>query len=104
MISALTWIPRGAAREHPIRYELSEEEMKMMMKNYKSNDDVEDDAASGTESDIEEQAALPVDINDLPKELNMDKYDDDSDDMETMDDPEPQSAMDVDADDDVAVS
>jgi len=26
MITALTWIPRGAARERPVRFELSEEE------------------------------------------------------------------------------
>lgn len=28
MISALTWIPRGAARAHPVRFELSADEVK----------------------------------------------------------------------------
>ena len=27
MISALCWIPRGAARRHPVRYEMSEAEV-----------------------------------------------------------------------------
>ena len=32
MISSLTWIPRGAARSHPVKFELSPEELENIKK------------------------------------------------------------------------
>ena len=79
MISALAWVPRGASREYPIRYELSEDEVKMVLKANKDDkeqqkDDDDDDIDN--EDDIEQQGAI-IDISTLPSELNMEGYDND---------------------------
>lgn len=34
MISALQWVPRGAVKQKPQRYELSEEEARMLAERY----------------------------------------------------------------------
>lgn len=98
----MCWIPRGAAREAPIRYELSEEELNMVMKTageeedelgvegYEksvrvNNEDIEQQGPLDAEEEEEEEDATPmadleaVDISELPAALNMENYDDSED-------------------------
>lgn len=81
MISALTWIPRGASREYPIRYELSEDEVKMVLK--ASKQDKEGDEEDEMD-DIEREGPI-VDISTLPKELDMENYDNEEDETASID-------------------
>jgi periodic tryptophan protein 1 len=71
MIPALCWIPRGAARERPVKFEISAEEMARVR------------GLASDEAEIEkemEEGAATAEFADLPPGLNMDKYDDSSDD------------------------
>lgn len=91
MISALSWIPRGANRAKPIRFELSAEDVGRIEELAKieeedENGDMESSDDEGHESQ-EEIETLPADaphsrnLDDygLPAELNMDNYDDEED-------------------------
>jgi periodic tryptophan protein 1 len=86
MITALTWIPRGAARERPVRFELSEEEYSRIQRlaaleeagerdqreaDRRIFDDSEDSEADEGE-DEENNAVMAA----LPAEYSMDTYDD----------------------------
>ena len=84
MITSLAWVPRGAARQRPIRFELNAEEyervkllakQELEAKKEAGEADEEDDGDDGYEdNDVE------VDTSDLPPELDMENYDDDDDD------------------------
>lgn len=86
MITALTWVPRGAARERPVRFELSEEEYSRIKRlaaleesgerdqkevDRRIYEDSEDSEAE-EEEDEEDDAIMAA----LPAEYNMDSYDD----------------------------
>jgi periodic tryptophan protein 1 len=89
MITSVAWIPRGVARARPVRFELSPEEYQRIKTLAKE----EQEAAKADESDeiennyiaeehLNDEDEIPregeaVDLNDLPKELRMDEYDDD---------------------------
>jgi len=83
MISALSWVPRGAADPRPKKYELSPAELNMLKIQAREEAGLEEEAAVEGESssDDDEEAApepkvvLPkVDISSLPADLRMDDY------------------------------
>ena len=84
MITSLTWVPRGAARARPVRFEISEEEFTRIqhlaaLEAQGAKDQAERDRGLHDDSDEEseddeETAALNAA---LPPELRMDEYDDD---------------------------
>ena len=84
MITALTWVPRGAARERPVRFELSEEEYGRIKHLAALEEAGEADAMearkgvldSDSDSDSNRSNAEERNIGDLPAEYNMDAYDD----------------------------
>ena len=83
MITSLAWIPRGAARQRPIRFELNAEEYErvksLAKEELKAKKDAGEADDEGVEDDDHEQEGndIEVDTSDLPPELNMDNYDDD---------------------------
>lgn len=83
MITSLSWIPRGAARSRPVRYELSQEEY-IRVKQLASQEENElNDEEEYTSNAViaEEMNDEDVDTSDLPAELRMDEYDNDDYDM-----------------------
>jgi periodic tryptophan protein 1 len=91
MITALTWVPKGAARVKPVRFELSQEEYARIKALAKVEEEAEKDAEAkdvGDGDEAEHSAAGTTfngamvedeDQTELPPELRMDEYDDDSD-------------------------
>lgn len=93
MITSLSWIPKGAARSVPVRYELSAMEIKKLKKmtlssvnknedNYDDNhnDDADEGVDQGRSSDNNNNTDTNGDDDDdLPPELRMNDYDDDED-------------------------
>jgi periodic tryptophan protein 1 len=85
MITALSWVPRGAARSHPVRFELSAEEVARVQELAAEEEAIEEaeSAAEHTraafDSDEEENGedGEEVDLSDLPAALDMEHYDDD---------------------------
>ena len=74
MITALSWVPRGAAAKTPKKYE-------------PTNDDVERIRLAAEEENSKESSLQP-DTSGLPADLNMEDYDNDNTvDMEAEDDP-----------------
>ena len=84
MITSLAWIPRGAARQRPVRFELNadeyervktlaNEELKTMKAAGEAGDENEDEDG---EEDEPQEDEIEVDTSDLPAELDMDNYDD----------------------------
>lgn len=95
MISAIAWVPQGAADPNPKRYELSKAEMEMLEaqanmdadlaegeQDDSSDDGSSADGASGTADDSSKIELEPVDMSTLPADLRMDEYSDDDDDDE----------------------
>jgi hypothetical protein len=92
MITALTWVPKGAARVKPVRFELSQDEYARIKLLAKAEEESEKLAEQGDvgEGDEPEHAASGLtftdgdaemneeDTTELPPELRMDEYDDDS--------------------------
>lgn len=93
MITALTWVPRGAARLKPVRFELSQEEYSRIKSLAKVEEQIEkeaneNDVGEGDDPDFVPSGATfrdDVQISEendeeveLPAELRMDEYDDDS--------------------------
>ena len=92
MITALTWVPKGAARVKPVRFELSQEEYARIKLLAKAEEETEKEAerADVGEGDEPEHTAAGLtftndvtmnedeDMTELPPELRMDEYDDDS--------------------------
>ena len=93
MITALTWVPRGAARLKPVRFELSQEEYSRIKSLAKIEEQIEkeaneNDVGEGDDPDFVpsgstflDEAKINEDNDDeveLPAELRMDEYDDDS--------------------------
>lgn len=91
MITALTWVPKGAARVKPVRFELNQEEYARIKLLAKAEEDIEKEAekADVGEGDEPEHSASGLtfegekmeeeeDMTELPPELRMDEYDDDS--------------------------
>ena len=92
MISAIEWVPQGAADPNPKRYELSKAEMEML----EAQADMDADLAEGGEDDSSDDGSNadgangadgsskiqlePVDMSTLPADLRMDEYSDDEDD------------------------
>ena len=76
MISAIEWVPQGAADPNPKRYELSKAEMEML----EAQADMDADLAEGGEDDSSKIQLEPVDMSTLPADLRMDEYSDDEDD------------------------
>ncbi len=86
MITALAWVPRGAARERPVRFELSEEEYDRIrhLASLEEAGEVDADEArkgildSDSDSDAGGSNAEEQELgndDDLPAEYNMDDYD-----------------------------
>jgi periodic tryptophan protein 1 len=75
IIPCLTWVPKGAARERPVRYELSRDE-------YAKVKELESKATAREKVSLKTGKAGGDD--DLPAEFRMDEYDDDdyNDDMD----------------------
>ena len=90
MITALTWVPKGAARVKPVRFELSQEEYARIKLLAKAEEEIETenkDAEALEDDDAEPSDTLMIedenneeeeDTTVLPPELRMDEYDDDS--------------------------
>lgn len=94
MISAIEWVPQGAADPNPKRYELSKAEMEML----EAQADMDADLAQGGEDDSSDDGSNadgangaagsskiqlePVDMSTLPADLRMDEYSDDDEDDE----------------------
>jgi periodic tryptophan protein 1 len=86
MITSISWIPRGAARQRPIRYELTPEEyqrVRSLAKKETDDQDADTDARTrmnqvdvAVEEEDDEEEGSDVDITDLPDALNMGDYDD----------------------------
>ena len=82
MITSICWIPRGAARQRPVRYELTAEEYQRVKELAKKEEAREHDAAAMHKSDVAiEEEGSDVDVSDLPEELHMEDYDNDDGDM-----------------------
>ena len=88
MITSLSWIPRGAARQRPIRYELTPEEYQRVRSLAKNEDDLNNENDSNSmhrtdvaieEEDFDDNGDGDVDISDLPDELHMEDYDNEGD-------------------------
>ena len=82
MITSLTWIPRGAARARPVRFELSPEELeriKFLATKEKKEQELEENehCASGATFAAGADDDFDVDTSDLPAALRMDEYDND---------------------------
>jgi hypothetical protein len=101
MISSLLWVPKGASRQRPVRFELSAEEMERVRELAKEEAAIEaradsaEHVASGAtfeadrdddeevvdmateEVEGDDESEEDVDTSDLPPELRMDEYDDD---------------------------
>jgi periodic tryptophan protein 1 len=82
MITSLTWVPKGAARARPVRFELSPEEYQRIKAMAKKEEDDEKAAAEEEEHDALRPSAVraehdEVDLSGLPSSLRMDAYDDD---------------------------
>ena len=82
MITSLAWIPRGAARQRPIRFELNAEEYERVKLLAKQELMAKKDAGEaveeeGDEDDGHQESDIEVDTSDLPPELDMDNYDED---------------------------
>ena len=99
MITALTWVPKGAARVKPVRFELSQEEYARIKLLAKAEEDIEKDNKDTEvvdEDEVEQTEALITgdemneeeeeDTTVLPPELRMDEYDDDSEHEDNDDD------------------
>lgn len=79
MITSLSWIPRGAARQRPVRYELTPEEYQRVRSLAKKEAGEQDDTDAMKRTDVaieEEDSDENVDISELPDELHMEDYDD----------------------------
>lgn len=99
MITALTWVPKGAARAKPVRFELSQEEYARVKSLAKVEEQIEKEAADNDVGDGDEPehtasgstfaGDVEMDEDDkteLPPELRMDEYDDDSEHEDNEDD------------------
>lgn len=95
MISAIEWVPQGAADPNPKRYELSKAEMEMLEaqanmdadlaeggQDDSSDDGSDADGANGTTDGSSKVKLEPIDMSTLPADLRMDEYSDDDDDDE----------------------
>mmetsp|Transcript_15399 Transcript_15399/g.34398 ORF Transcript_15399/g.34398 Transcript_15399/m.34398 type:complete len:636 (-) Transcript_15399:714-2621(-) len=94
MISAVEWVPMGAADPNPKRYELSKAEMEMleeqagMEADLEEEEDANDDDDSSASPDTNEASETTgvkleaVDISTLPADLRMDDYSEDEDDAQ----------------------
>ena len=97
MISSLAWIPRGAARSRPVRYELSAEEYGRI----KALAALEQGGGAGAagsaeeeeeDDDQEEEQRAGEDEEPLPAEYEMDKYDDEDEEGEEEDEDQGENA------------
>ena len=94
MISAVEWVPMGAADPNPKRYELSKAEMKMLEEQAdmeadleeeeNANDDDDSSASPDTNKASETTGVklVAVDISTLPADLRMNEYSEDEDDAQ----------------------
>lgn len=88
MITSVTWVPKGASRSRPVRFELSKEEYQRIknLARYLSNslmnlffsyrieagDSIEGNSNRSADEDLE----FNGESDDLPSNLRMDTYDD----------------------------
>jgi periodic tryptophan protein 1 len=82
MITSMQWIPCGAARARPVRFELTQEDydrVKSLAAKEKADAKAEDEEEYQGNGIVEEQEDEheDVDISDLPPELKMEDYDED---------------------------
>ncbi|CAM9705737.1 unnamed protein product [Ectocarpus sp. 4 AP-2014] len=80
MISSLSWVPRGASKSKPLRYEVSQRELEEMMREQgiAEDEEVADDndiLGDGAEGVVGGAAAGGGGDDELPPELRMDDYD-----------------------------
>ncbi|CAB1100872.1 unnamed protein product [Ectocarpus sp. CCAP 1310/34] len=80
MISSLSWVPRGASKSKPLRYEVSQRELEEMMREQRIavDEEVTDDndiLGDGAEGVAGGAAARGDGDDELPPELRMDDYD-----------------------------
>jgi len=86
MITSILWVPRGRARQHPLRYEISKEEIKEIEKRARVDGElaVSNDYDDGQTNDNNNQREA-VDAKIL-SQLKLDKYDDSDDSNDNNDD------------------
>lgn len=87
MISALAWVPKGAARRVPEKLKLTEQEMRLMQELAAEEEEEEkaamEEAMAEDSDDEEEVVNAPSDAKDvdgLPASFKMDEYDEEDDD------------------------
>ncbi|OQR92254.1 periodic tryptophan protein [Achlya hypogyna] len=87
MISALGWIPRGAAKRTPDKFVLSKEEIQMMTQLAAEDDEEAAAEAENDEDEDDEDMEADADMgaeddsDPLPEGFKMDEYDDEDDDV-----------------------
>eukprot|EP01034_Spumella_vulgaris_P024537 gene24537-30895_t len=87
MITALAWVPKGAARSRPVRFELSSDEYARIkaladQEEIKEKENEKEHVQKGKtftaeESEEVDEGVEKDNFDDLPAELRMDEYDDD---------------------------
>ena len=80
MISSVTWIPRGAARSRPVKYELSAAEFARVQELARlegESEEAQEAAESGSDDDSKGEEAEDAEGESLPAEYGMDHYDSD---------------------------
>jgi len=75
MISAVCWVPKGAQKKKPLRFEISNDEIETLQRLENELEDQEEEEEETKKGGRE----IADDGSELPPELNMDKYDDDED-------------------------
>ena len=79
MISALAWVPKGAAAPNPKRYQMSVTEIAMLQQQAENMENaIESDSDNEHNPNAVVDGDFPeVDISELPADLRMDEYSDD---------------------------
>ena len=86
MITSLAWIPKGAARARPVRFELSSSELKRVKQLAKVEEKTLVKDNISIENEREEIVDNIEDDEELPPELRMNEYDNEDDSDDEMDD------------------
>jgi hypothetical protein len=76
MISALAWVPPGASKARPVRYEISLGELEAMQQASAMEDEDDGEEQVTIDAAAAAAAAASGDASELPAALRMDEYDD----------------------------
>jgi periodic tryptophan protein 1 len=83
MITALSWIPKGAARSRPAKYEITPAEYDRIKELARVEEENLEEGEIHHQTNNEDDD--DVDITDLPPELKMSEYDEDENDNDEND-------------------